>query len=58
MNMRIMHILNSWAMHTLLSILPNMDTQYVNMPKPFTRTAYCLAYLTYVGRYIDISYQI
>jgi len=35
--------------HTcLLSILPNMD-----MPKPFSTTAYCLAYFTHVDGYGD-----
>ena len=50
--MQTMHILNSWCT-CLLSILPNMDTKYV---KYAMSTAYCLAYFTYVDRYVDIPY--
>jgi hypothetical protein len=28
-----------------------------NMLKPFVNTAYCLAYVKYADRYVDISYQ-
>ena len=28
------------------------------MPKPYASTAYCLAYFTYVDRYVDNSYQL